>query len=73
VRDFTLPIYRGKGDELPVSLMPIDGTFPVGTAQYEKRNIALEIPVWEADLCTQCGKCVFVCPHSAIRARVFSR
>jgi pyruvate-ferredoxin/flavodoxin oxidoreductase len=72
VRDFTLPIYLGKGDELPVSLMPIDGTFPVGSAQYEKRNIALEIPVWEADLCTQCGKCVFVCPHSAIRARVFS-
>ena len=49
----------------------MDGTFPVGTAQYEKRNIALEIPVWEADLCTQCGKCVFVCPHSAIRARAF--
>jgi pyruvate-ferredoxin/flavodoxin oxidoreductase len=56
---------------LPVSAMPADGTFPVGTAQYEKRNIALEIPVWEADLCTQCGKCVFVCPHSAIRARAF--
>ncbi len=72
VRDFTLPIYRGKGDELPVSLMPVDGTFPVGTAQYEKRNIALEIPVWEADLCTQCGKCVFVCPHSAIRSRAFT-
>jgi len=72
VRDFTLPIHRGKGDELPVSLMPIDGTFPVGTAQYEKRNIALEIPVWEADICTQCGKCVFVCPHSAIRSRVFA-
>jgi len=72
VRDFTLPIYLGRGDELPVSLMPVDGTFPVGTAQYEKRNIALEIPVWDADLCTQCGKCVFVCPHSAIRARAFA-
>jgi pyruvate-ferredoxin/flavodoxin oxidoreductase len=72
VRDVTLPIYSGKGDELPVSLMPVDGTFPVGTAQYEKRNIALEIPVWEADLCTQCGKCVFVCPHSAIRSRAFA-
>jgi pyruvate-ferredoxin/flavodoxin oxidoreductase len=71
VRDLTLPIYRGHGDHLPVSLMPVDGVFPVGTAQYEKRNIALEIPVWEADLCTQCGKCVFVCPHSAIRARLF--
>jgi pyruvate-ferredoxin/flavodoxin oxidoreductase len=71
VRDLTLPIYRGHGDRLPVSLMPADGTFPIGTARYEKRNIALEIPVWEADLCTQCGKCVFVCPHSAIRARLF--
>ena len=72
VRDVTLPIYHGNGDALPVSLMSIDGTYPVGTAQYEKRNIALEIPVWEADLCTQCGTCVFVCPHSALRARVFS-
>ncbi len=71
VREVTLPIHHGLGDRLPVSLMSIDGTFPVATAQYEKRNIALEIPVWEADICTQCGKCVFVCPHSAIRARVF--
>ncbi len=71
VRDLTLPIYHGHGDSLPVSLLPADGTYPLGTAQYEKRNIALEIPVWEADLCTQCGKCVFVCPHSAIRARAF--
>ena len=71
VRDFTLPIYRGEGNRLPVSAMPIDGTFPTGTAKFEKRNIGLEIPVWEADLCTQCGKCVFVCPHSAIRARAF--
>jgi pyruvate-ferredoxin/flavodoxin oxidoreductase len=72
VRDLTLPIYQGHGDRLPVSRLPADGTYPLGTAQYEKRNIALEIPVWEADLCTQCGKCVFVCPHSAIRARAFS-
>ncbi|HRH81504.1 MAG TPA: pyruvate:ferredoxin (flavodoxin) oxidoreductase [Thiobacillaceae bacterium] len=71
VRDVTLPIFLGRGDRLPVSLLPEDGTYPLGTAQYEKRNIALEIPVWEADLCTQCGKCVFVCPHSAIRARAF--
>ncbi len=71
VRDFTLPVYRGEGNRLPVSATPLDGTFPSGTARYEKRNIALEIPVWEADLCTQCGKCVFVCPHSAIRARAF--
>jgi pyruvate-ferredoxin/flavodoxin oxidoreductase len=72
VRDLTLPIYQGLGDRLPVSRLPADGTYPLGTAQYEKRNIALEIPVWEADLCTQCGKCVFVCPHTAIRARAFS-
>ncbi len=71
VRDLTLPIYQGRGDRLPVSRFPEDGTYPLGTAQYEKRNIALEIPVWEPDLCTQCGKCVFVCPHSAIRARAF--
>ena len=71
VRALTLPIYQGHGDSLPVSMLPADGTYPLGTAQYEKRNIALEIPVWEADLCTQCGKCVFVCPHTAIRSRVF--
>src|SRR5512143_2901585 len=72
VREFTLPVFHGRGDALPVSLLPADGTYPLGTAQYEKRNIALEIPVWEADLCTQCGKCVFVCPHTAIRARAFA-
>ena len=72
VRDLTLPIYHGHGDDLPVSRFPVDGTYPLGTAQYEKRNIALEIPVWEPDICTQCGKCVFVCPHTAIRSRLFS-
>jgi pyruvate-ferredoxin/flavodoxin oxidoreductase len=72
VRDLTLPVYQGHGDRLPVSRFPADGTYPLGTSKFEKRNIALEIPVWEADLCTQCGKCVFVCPHSAIRARAFS-
>ena len=71
VRDLILPIYHGHGDALPVSRFPADGTYPLGTARFEKRNIALEIPVWDADLCTQCGKCVFVCPHSAIRARAF--
>ncbi|MBU1224849.1 MAG: pyruvate:ferredoxin (flavodoxin) oxidoreductase [Gammaproteobacteria bacterium] len=70
-RDLTLPIYHGYGDALPVSRFPADGTYPLGTAQFEKRNIALEIPVWEPDICTQCGKCVFVCPHSTIRARAF--
>ncbi|MFA5082068.1 MAG: pyruvate:ferredoxin (flavodoxin) oxidoreductase, partial [Hydrogenophilaceae bacterium] len=71
VETVTLPIIHGHGDDLPVSLFPPDGVWPVGTSKYEKRNIALEIPVWDADLCTQCGKCVFVCPHAAIRARAF--
>src|SRR5574343_764029 len=71
VRQLTLPMIAGKGDALPVALFPADGTFPTGTAKYEKRNLALEIPVLETDLCTQCGKCVFVCPHSAIRAKAF--
>ena len=70
-RNVTLPLIAGKGDSLPVSLLPVDGTWPTGTARYEKRNLALQLPVWEEDLCTQCGKCVFVCPHSAIRAKVF--
>jgi pyruvate-ferredoxin/flavodoxin oxidoreductase len=61
----------GEGDSLPVSAMPIDGTFPTATAQWEKRNIALEIPVWDEQLCIQCGKCVLVCPHSVIRAKVY--
>ncbi|MEZ5567599.1 MAG: pyruvate:ferredoxin (flavodoxin) oxidoreductase [Halioglobus sp.] len=65
-------IIAGKGDLIPVSQLPVDGTWPVGTAIYEKRNLALEIPVWETDLCTHCGKCVFVCPHSAIRSKAFS-
>ncbi|NWG40047.1 MAG: pyruvate:ferredoxin (flavodoxin) oxidoreductase [Hydrogenophilaceae bacterium] len=72
VRRFTAGLIAGRGDAVPVSLMPADGTFPLGTAAWEKRNLALEIPVWEADLCTQCGKCVFVCPHSAIRSRLFT-
>ncbi|MBN2146576.1 MAG: pyruvate:ferredoxin (flavodoxin) oxidoreductase [Anaerolineales bacterium] len=60
-----------EGDMVPVSAMPVDGTFPSGTTQWEKRNIALEIPVWEPDLCIQCGKCVYVCPHAVIRAKVY--
>ena len=64
-------IIAGEGDDLPVSAMPIDGTFPSATAQWEKRNIALEIPVWDEALCIQCGKCVLVCPHSVIRAKVY--
>ncbi len=71
IQDVTARIIAGKGDSLPVSAMPIDGTFPVASAQWEKRNIALEIPVWESDICIQCNKCVLVCPHAAIRAKVF--
>ena len=65
------PIIAFEGDNLPVSAMPVDGTFPTGTTQWEKRNIALEIPVWEPDLCIQCGKCAFVCPHAVIRLKVY--
>lgn len=72
VKDVTARIIAGQGDELPVSLMPVDGSFPLGTAAYEKRKLALEIPVLEADLCTQCGKCPLVCPHAAIRSKMFS-
>ena len=61
----------GKGDLLPVSALPVDGTFPTGTAKYEKRSIAPAIPVWDADLCTQCGLCSYYCPHAAIRPHVF--
>jgi pyruvate-ferredoxin/flavodoxin oxidoreductase len=67
----TPKLIAGLGDRIPVSQMPVDGTFPTGTAALEKRNLALEIPQWEPDLCTHCGKCVFVCPHSAIRSKAF--
>ncbi|MBS0976492.1 4Fe-4S dicluster domain-containing protein, partial [Serratia rubidaea] len=60
----------GLGDALPVSAFPPDGTWPVGTTQWEKRNIAEEVPIWRPDLCTQCNHCVAACPHSAIRAKV---
>ncbi len=60
-----------KGDLLPVSAFPVDGTWPTGTAQWEKRNIALEIPVWDPKICIQCNKCAMVCPHAAIRAKVY--
>ncbi len=70
VQNVTAEIMAGRGDLLPVSALPDDGTYPTGTTQWEKRNIALDIPVWETDLCIQCGKCVNVCPHSVIRAKV---
>jgi len=70
VRKVTVEIIAGRGDDIPVSLMPSDGTFPLGTAAIEKRNLALEIPVWDEELCTQCGKCPLVCPHAAIRSKI---
>ena len=71
IRTVTGPMIAGHGDDLPVSLLPDDGTYPVGTSRWEKRNLALDVPVWEPDICIQCGKCVVVCPHSVIRAKVF--
>jgi pyruvate-ferredoxin/flavodoxin oxidoreductase len=71
VQDVLAPMIFGDGDDLPVSKMPADGTYPTGTTQWEKRNIALEIPVWDESLCIQCGKCVLVCPHAVIRAKVY--
>lgn len=71
VRDVLGVIANGHGDELPVSALPAGGTFPTATAQWEKRNISQIIPVWDKDLCIQCGKCVMVCPHAVIRAKVF--
>lgn len=73
VKEVLGKILAGKGDELPVSAFPVDGTFPTGTTQYEKRGIADFIPVWDGeDICTQCNKCVAICPHAAIRAKVVS-
>jgi pyruvate-ferredoxin/flavodoxin oxidoreductase len=70
VQQVTAEIIAGRGDTLPVSAFPVDGTYPVATAQWEKRNIAQEVPVWEPDICIECGKCMLVCPHSTIRAKV---
>ena len=70
VQNVTATIMAGYGDSLSVSQLPIDGTYPTATTQWEKRNIAQEVPVWDPEVCIQCGKCVFVCPHSVIRAKV---
>jgi len=70
VRSVTGPLLAGRGDELPVSALPADGTFPTGTAQWEKRAIGAEIPVWDPSICVDCGKCTLVCPHAAIRMTV---
>ena len=69
VRDVTAEMLAGRGDALPVSALPIDGTYPSGTTQYEKRNISDEIAVWDPEACIQCGNCAFVCPHAVIRAK----
>ena len=71
VRRVTAKMLVGAGDEIPVSLVPVDGTFPSGTSAFEKRNISELVPVWQPDLCIQCGQCSFVCPHSVIRARYY--
>jgi pyruvate-ferredoxin/flavodoxin oxidoreductase len=71
VREVLGPMIQGEGDSLPVSKLPPDGTYASGTSQWEKRNIASEIPAWDPDLCIQCGKCVLVCPHAAIRAKMY--
>jgi pyruvate-ferredoxin/flavodoxin oxidoreductase len=73
VRRVTAKMFESLGDDIPVSLMPVDGTFPSGTAAWEKRNIADEVPVWRAELCVQCGQCSFVCPHSVIRAKYYDQ
>ena len=71
VQKVTAVMLAGKGDLLPVSAFPVDGTWPVATAKWEKRNIALEIPVWDSKVCIQCNQCALVCPHAAIRAKVY--
>ncbi len=71
VQKVTARIIAGEGDDLPVSAFSVDGTFPSGTTQWEKRNIAQEIPAWDPDTCIQCGKCVMTCPHAVIRAKVY--
>jgi pyruvate-ferredoxin/flavodoxin oxidoreductase len=72
VQRVTARLMAGEGDLLPVSALPVDGTFPTGTAVYEKRSIAQEIPVWDPEICIDCGKCAIVCPHAAIRMKAFT-
>ncbi len=72
VQRITAMMLDGKGDLLPVSALPVDGTFPTATSQWEKHSIAHEIPIWDADLCTQCALCPLMCPHAAIRMNVYS-
>jgi pyruvate-ferredoxin/flavodoxin oxidoreductase len=71
VKDVLVPMMAGLGDDLPVSKMPVDGTFPTATTKWEKRNISDSVPVWDADICIQCGMCGLVCPHSVIRSKTY--
>lgn len=71
IQRVTAKMIAGEGDSLPVSAFPIDGAFPLGSGQWEKRNIALQIPVWDPEICIQCGKCAIVCPHAAIRMKIY--
>jgi pyruvate-ferredoxin/flavodoxin oxidoreductase len=71
IKHVTAKMMRQEGDLIPVSAMPDDGTWPTGTTKYEKRNIATDIPVWEPDICIQCGQCSFVCPHATIRIKAY--
>jgi pyruvate-ferredoxin/flavodoxin oxidoreductase len=71
VKETLAMIMKGKGDDIPVSQMPLDGTFPSATTQWEKRNIALEVPEWDTEVCIQCGKCAMVCPHATIRIKAY--
>lgn len=70
-KNVTAKIIAGEGDSLPVSAMPIDGTWPTATTQFEKRNISDEVPVWDPDICIQCNKCVLACPHAVIRPKIY--
>ena len=71
VRNVLGEIIAGRGDRVPVSALPNDGTYPTGTTQFEKRNLASEVPVWDPQVCIQCGRCVLVCPHAVIRSKAY--
>ncbi|MFV0322074.1 MAG: pyruvate:ferredoxin (flavodoxin) oxidoreductase [Alphaproteobacteria bacterium] len=73
IKDVTARMMAGQGDDIPVSRLPADGTYPTGTTKWEKRDIAQNIPIWRDDLCIQCGNCSFVCPHAAIRAKFYNK
>lgn len=73
VKEVTMEMMKGRGDLIPVSALPVDGTYPTGTTRFDKSNLAQNLPIWEPDICIQCGNCVMVCPHSTIRAKFYHR